>query len=140
MKELSIETIERWLKDSDWHVRAAAMNACQGKDVPLIRTIEPPDKVYKKCLGGVIVVATIPTDAQVRGAYGDKCRCNKAKIVDIIGEVMGERVGISRYNKKTIYRIGDNVEIADFDYSNDRCASGFHFFCTMQEAINYDFS
>ena len=35
MKELSIETIERWLKDTDWRVRAAAMTACQGKDVPL---------------------------------------------------------------------------------------------------------
>jgi hypothetical protein len=28
-KELSIETIERWLKDEDWRVRAAAMNACR---------------------------------------------------------------------------------------------------------------
>lgn len=46
-KELSIETIERGLKDEDWRVRAAAMNACNGKDV--------------------IVVAEIPNDAQVRG-------------------------------------------------------------------------
>ena len=139
-KDVPLDIIERWLKDSDWRVRAAAMNACQGKDVPLIRTIEPPEKVYKKCIGGVIVVATIPADAQVRGTHGDKCRCNKAKIVDIIGEVMGERVGISQYDKKTIYCIGDDVEITDFDYSNERCASGFHFFCTMQEARNYDFS
>ena len=34
-KLLSIETIERWLKDSDWRVRTAAMNACAGRDVPL---------------------------------------------------------------------------------------------------------
>ena len=32
-KELSIEIIERWLKDSDCDVRQAAMNACNGKDV-----------------------------------------------------------------------------------------------------------
>lgn len=34
-KEISLETIERWLKDSNCDVREAAMNACQGKDVPL---------------------------------------------------------------------------------------------------------
>lgn len=32
---LSLDIIERWLKDSDWRVRTAAMNACNGKDVPL---------------------------------------------------------------------------------------------------------
>lgn len=35
MKELSLETIERGLKDSDWRVRTAAMNACAGRDIPL---------------------------------------------------------------------------------------------------------
>ncbi len=34
-KQLSLEMIEAWLKDSDWRVRQAAMNACQGRDVPL---------------------------------------------------------------------------------------------------------
>jgi len=34
-KEISLEIIEKWLKDSDWRVRSAAMNACNGKDVPL---------------------------------------------------------------------------------------------------------
>ena len=34
-KQLSLETIERGLKDTDWCVRSAAINACQGKDVPL---------------------------------------------------------------------------------------------------------
>ena len=31
----SLEVIERWLKDEDWRVRAAAMNACQGREVPI---------------------------------------------------------------------------------------------------------
>ena len=34
-KKLSIEVIEKGLKDEDCDVRQAAMNACQGKDVPL---------------------------------------------------------------------------------------------------------
>lgn len=34
MKELSLDTIKKWLRNEDWRIRAAAMNACQGKDVP----------------------------------------------------------------------------------------------------------
>ena len=138
-KDVPLETIERWLKDSDWRVRTAAMNACQanGIEPPIIRTIEPPAEVYKKCFGGVIVCASIPTDAQVRGSYGSKCRASKAVITSVIGDVAGEPVGISTYDKKTTYYEGDEVEITDFDYSNEKCSTGFHFFCTQTEAENY---
>ena len=167
-KDVPLEVIERWLKDSDWRVRAAAMNACNGKDVPLevierglkdsdcdvraaamnaciesgipiptIRTFEPPNRVYKKCVADVIVVAEIPKDAQIRGRIGDKCRTNKAKIVDVIGNFCGENVGISIYDKTTTYYAGDEIEVDDFDYSNEECSTGFHFFCTREEAENY---
>ena len=167
-KKLSIEVIEKWLNDSDWRVREAAMNACNGRDVPLeviekglndsdydvrkaamnackkagipiptIRTIEPPQKVYKKCVGGVIVVAEIPKDAQVRGETTGKCRTNKAKIIDIIGDFAGEKVGISIWDKTTTYFIGDDIEIDDFDMSDEECSTGFHFFCTIEQAQNY---
>nr|DAI48842.1 MAG TPA: non-SMC mitotic condensation complex subunit 1 [Caudoviricetes sp.] len=167
-KELSLETIERWLKDGDWRVRAAAMNACQGKDVPLetierglkdgdcdvraaamnackangmdipiIRTVEPPETVYKKCFGGVIVCAHIPEDAQIRGTVGRKCRANKAVITGVIGTLGGEPVGISLFDKKTTYYEGDEIEIENFDFSNEECSAGFHFFCTKAEAEEY---
>jgi len=168
MKELSIETIERGLKDQDWRVRAAAMTACQGKDVPLetierwlkdqdcdvraaamtacqangiklpvIRTIDPPKTVYKKCVGGVIVCAEIPEDAQVRGSVGRKCRASKAYITDIIGEIAGEKVGISKYDMRTTYFAGDEVIVENFDFSDEECSTGYHFFCTIEEARNY---
>lgn len=167
-KEISLDTIERGLKDSDWRVRAAAMNACQGRDVPLdtierwlkdsdrdvraaamnvcqtnglpvpiIRTIEPPDLVYKKCIGGIIVVASIAEDAQVRGGIGRKCRASKATIKDVIGDLFGEKVGISKYDAKTLYFEGDEVEIENFDFSDAECSTGFHFFCTREEAERY---
>ena len=70
-KDVPLEVIERGLKDADCDVRSAAMNACQvrGVPIPVIRTVEPPDTVYKKCVGSVIVCATIPKDAQVRGNF-----------------------------------------------------------------------
>lgn len=125
------------LKDEDWRVRSAAMNACQGKGVPLYRMVNPEENVYKKCLNNVIVVAQIPPDAQTRGGEGRKCRANKAKIVDIIGDLCGEKIGLSTYDNNTTYEIGDEVFIPDFDYSEEECAPGFHFFLTLEEAQNY---
>ena len=166
-KSLSLEIIEKWLKDSDWRVRQAAMNACNGRDVPLEiieiglkdsdcdvrqaamnacngrdvlikRTIDPPEKVYKKCWNDVIVVAHIPDDAMVRGLVGNKCRASKAEIIDILGDFGGEKIGISLYDGQTCYYIGDTIEIDDFDMSFKECSTGFHFFCSKKEANDYN--
>ena len=166
-REVPIDVIERGLKDADWRVRQAAMNACQGREVPIdvierglkdadcdvrqavhqiakergmevcFRTFDPPALVYKKCEAGVIVVARIPEDAEVRGNPNGKCRANKAEIVEIIGNYCGEPVGISKYDGTTWYYAGDVVEVEDFDYSNEECSTGFHFFCTKSQAENY---
>ena len=137
-RQIPLDVIERWLKDDDWRVRKAAMNACNGRsDIPVIRTIAPPKRVYKKCLGGVIVCAKIPNNAQVRGSYGSKCRTNKAIITNVIGDFCGEKVGISHFDKKTTYYVGDEIEIESFDYSCKECSTGFHFFCTLEEAKEY---
>ena len=165
-REVPLEVIEKGLKDGDCDVRQAAMNACQGREVPLeviekwlkegycdvrqaaykiakergmnvcYRTFDPPALVYKKCEADVIVVAKIPEDAEVRGNPEGKCRTNKAEIVKIIGDFCGEPVGISKYDG-TWYYAGDVVEVEDFDYSNEECSTGFHFFCTRKQAEAY---
>ena len=138
-KDVPLEVIERGLKDTSWRVRAAAMTACQanGINLPVIRTIDPPKTVFKKCIGGVIVCAEIPSDAQIRGSVGNKCRASKAHIVEIIGEIAGEKVGISKHDMKTTYFIGDDVDVQNFDFSNEECSTGYHFFCTIEEARRY---
>jgi hypothetical protein len=138
-RDVPLEVIERWLTDGDWRVRAAAMNACieNGMDVPLIRTIEPPDMVYKKCVGSVIICASIPNNAQIRGSINGKCRANKAIITDVIGDFCGEQVGISIHDRTTVYYVGDEIEIEDFDFSNEECSTGFHFFCKRELAEKY---
>ena len=138
-REVPLEIIEKGLQDSNWRVRIAAMNACRANNipVPVIRTIEPPELVYKKCIGGIIVIASIPKDAQVRGDFNRKCRASKAVIKQVIGNLCGEPVGISKYDLRTLYYAGDEVEIDDFDFSDEKCSTGFHFFCTMKEAKNY---
>ena len=135
-REVPLEFIEKGLRDADWRVRQAAMTACQGKDA-ISRTFEPPKEVYKKCFGGVIVCAHIPADAHIRGAEGRKCRASKAEIKRVIGNVCGEPVGISKHDMKTLYYEGDIVDIPDFDLSLEECSTGFHFFCSRIEAENY---
>jgi len=138
-KDVPLEIIEKWLKDSDWRVRSAAMNACKnnGIEIPVTRTIEPPEYVYKKCLCGIIVVATIPKNAHVRGSVNSKCRASEAIIVDICGDICGEKIGISMHDPKTMYEIGDHVIIDNYDFSDNECSTGYHFFCTKREAENY---
>ena len=142
-----MDIIQKGIKDSDWRVRAAAIEACNGdmdiiqslidKSDSLFRTFNPPKKVYKKCIGDVIVIAEIPEDAFIRGSYSTKCRTNKAKIIDILGDICGEKVGISYYDNEVWYQIGDEIVIEDFDFSNEECAPGFHFFCSEGMAREY---
>ncbi len=129
-KDVPLEIIERGLKDSDCDVRKTAMKIYKERGIsfPVIRTIEPPKTVFKKCLGQVIVCATIPDDAEVRGTAGHKCRTNKAIITKVIGDFGGEPVGVSAYDKVTTYYEGDIIEVDDFDYSIEECSTGFHFF------------
>lgn len=142
---IPFDTIKKWLNDDCCYVRKAAMQYAKNNNLDIeniyvpYRTIEPPRRVYKKCMGDVIVVATIPDDAEVRGGYHTKCRTNKAKIIDIIGTFNGEKVGVSRYNMTTTYFIGDEIYIDDFDLSEDECSTGFHFFCDIEQAKNYKF-
>jgi len=140
-REIPIEIIQAWMKDSDRRVRTAAMNQYKqrGIQIPITRTFEPPATVYKKCLGGVIVYASIAKDAQVRGAVGKKCRTNKATITNVLGTIAGEYVGISKYDMRTTYYAGDDVYVPDFDFSTEECSTGFHFFCSLEEAEAYNF-
>ena len=138
-KQIPLEIIEKGLHDSDCDVRTAAIHCCKAWNipVPVTRTIEPPETVYKKCVGGVIVCAHIPEDAEVRGSFGNKCRASKAIITNVIGDFCGEPVGISMHDNTVCYYAGDEIEIDDFDYSDWECSAGFHFFCMREEAENY---
>ena len=139
--DIPLEWIKNALGDEDEEIREAAIHYFKAWNLPIpsIRTFEPPAVVYKKCFNNVIVCAEIPADAQVRGAEGYKCRADKAKIIDIIGDVYGERVGVSTYDCSTLYFVGDEIEIEDFDCGDEECSTGFHFFCTREEAENYFF-
>ena len=98
------------------------------------KVLDEPLTGYKKTREGVVITAEIPAGAIVFCINGSKCRTNKAKITDMDGH----EVLHSSYDNSFEYRLGQEIEIKDFNLMyNVECASGFHFFRTRKEAEEY---
>ena len=98
------------------------------------KVLDEPLTGYKKTKEGVVITAEIPVGAIVFCINGSKCRTNRAKITDIDGH----DVLHSSYDNSFEYRLGQEIEIKDFNLMyNVECASGFHFFRTRKEAEEY---
>ena len=95
---------------------------------------------YKKA-SGYIIELEICADAKRSSATSRKCRCSKAKVLSIT-HLDGSDGGLtevrSNYSKEFIYRVGETVEVPDFDDNRwNECAAGIHFFITRDEAVKY---
>ena len=94
---------------------------------------------YKRC-GNCIVELLIPEDAKRSSATTRKCRASKAKVLSIENLENGKNMNevCSGYDKTFIYKVGETVEVKNFDENRwKECSTGIHFFITRQEAINY---
>ena len=95
---------------------------------------------YKKCRGNRIVELLITEDAKRSSATSRKCRASKAKVLSItnIQATKNYEVAVSHFDLGFIYRVGDIVEVDDFDNDRwDTCSTGIHHFLTREEAVNY---
>ena len=95
---------------------------------------------YKKAKG-LIIKLEICEDALRSSATSRKCRCSKAKVLEI-QEVNGDRSRVksvsSSYDENFIYTVGETVEVNNFDTNRwNECAPGIHFFITRDEAVKY---
>ena len=88
-----------------------------------------------------IVKLQIPEDARRSSAGGEKCRCDKAYVVEI-QNADGTKADIetihSDHDANFVYTVGATVEVSDFD--GDRwngCAPGIHFFIDRRAAVEY---
>lgn len=88
----------------------------------------------------VIVKLLIPNDAKRTSAFSSKCRCSKAKVLEI-QDIEGNQLTVpvySGYDKTFVYEVGKTVYPNRFDDNRwHECANGIHFFVNKQEAINY---
>ena len=95
---------------------------------------------WKKCLDDTIVKLLIPEDAKRSSATTRKCRCDKARVLEIWDE-NGEPIQKARSSRSPnfVYRVGETVSVPDFDEDRrHECAPGIHFFITRREAELYD--
>jgi hypothetical protein len=98
---------------------------------------------YKKARYGYIVKLQICEDAKRSSATTKKCRCSKALVL-AIENMDGSDSGLqeieSNFDPSFIYRVGEIVEVSDFDDNRwNGCAPGIHFFVDRQDAVEYEF-
>jgi hypothetical protein len=95
---------------------------------------------WKKA-SGYIVKLQIPEDARRSSAGGEKCRCDKAYVVEI-QNIDGTKADIetvhSSHDANFVYTVGATVEVSDFDGDRwNECAPGIHFFIDRRAAVEY---
>ena len=95
---------------------------------------------FKKA-GRYIIELFIPSNAKRCSATSRKCRCSKAKVISIT-TLSGDKTNItevhSNYDPNFIYKLGEYVEVKNFDDNRwNECSTGIYFFITRQEAVNY---
>ena len=112
------------------------------KNIPFIPMACPDTGAfigYKKA-SGYILKLEILQDARRSSSTSRKCRCDKAKVLEIqnlYGDIANVKEVKSNYNKNFIYRLGEIVEEPNFCEDRWECAEGIHFFINRQEAVEY---
>ena len=96
---------------------------------------------YKKAGCEKIVKIQICEDAKRSSATTKKCRCSKALVLaieNIDGSDSGLQEIESGFDHCFVYRIGEIVEVLDFDDNRwNECAPGIHFFTDRQDVVEY---
>ena len=122
-------------------LREANLRGAENLNLPIACPEEGSFIGFKKCRNELIVKLEIPADALRSSATTRKCRCSKAKVLSITNtDGSDANIGAvaSKYDKNFIYKVGETVEVHNFNADRwNECSTGIHFFITRQEAVNY---
>ena len=97
-------------------------------------------KAKTKDKEAVIIKLLITEDALRSSATTRKCRCSKAKVLSItsLDKAKSYKEAYSKQDNTFIYRVGEIVEVKDFDTNRwKECSTGIHHFITRKEAVEY---
>ena len=130
------------------NLEGANLSGADLRDAKINFHIACPEKgsfiAFKKAgnnYNNYIVELLIPEDARRCSATSKKCRCDKAKVLSITkldGTSDGVDIVYSIYDETFAYKIGETVEVKNFDDNRwNECSTGIHFFLTRQEAVEY---
>lgn len=126
----------------DANLRGADLHCA--KNEPFIPISCPSDGSFIgwKKIRDCLVKLLIPEDAKRSSATTNKCRCDKAKVLEIIDLTTNEHLDkiINEEYAKCVYRVGKMVYPDKFDKNRwEECSHGIHFFINKQEAVEYGF-
>ena len=116
----------------------------EAANIPFIPMACPDTGVFSawKKANGYIVKLEIPADARRSSASGRKCRCDKAKVIEIQktdGSPSELKKVESNHDRNFVYRVGEIAKEPEYDEDRwNECAPGIHFFINRQEAVDYD--
>ena len=123
------------------NISYAKINANTKIDYPIACSETGSFIGYKKACYEKIVKIQICEDAKRSSATTKKCRCSKALVLaieNIDGSDSGLQEIESGFDHCFVYRIGEIVEVPDFDDNRwNECAPGIHFFMDRQNAVEY---
>ena len=120
------------------YLRSANLSGAKISSLTCGITLNCPEEgafiAFKKCKGKIVKLL-ITEDASRLSATTYKCRANKAKVLEIEGGLSEIR---SDYDSNFIYKVGEIVEVHDFDENRwNECSSGIHFFMSKEMAKQY---
>ena len=121
------------------YLSRANLSGAKGAELVIAQTrILPEGSIigYKKVRtpeGTGIVVLQIPPYAKRSHAFGRKCRCEFAEVIEA-----PEGAYTSEHGPLTKYKVGEIVKPDKWDDNwQDECSNGIHFFITKLEAEAY---
>ena len=110
--------------------------------MPFIPTYLPDGEfIAWKKLSGLIVKLKILEDSIRSRASGDKCRCDKALVLEF-QNLDGSKSDLKTYTNNSYaectYTVGKMVKADKWDGNRwNECSNGIHFFIDRQSAVNY---
>ena len=113
------------------------------KNIPFTPTYLPEGEFigWKKLPNGIMVKLKILEDSKRSRANGDKCRCDKALVLEfqnIDSTPSNEKEYTSNVYAKCTYKVGEIVYADSWDDNRwNECSHGIHFFITRREAVEY---
>ena len=112
------------------------------KNIPFIPLACPSDGAFIgwKKVNKCIVKLLILEDAKRSSATTNKCRCDKAKVLEITSMETNEHL-VEITNTEyapCVYKVGEMVFPDSFNDDRwNKCSHGIHFFINRQEAVEY---
>ena len=118
-------------------------NFNKAKIIPFIPTYLPEGEFigWKKLSSGIIVKLKILEDSKRSRATGDKCRCDKALVMefqDEDGDKLDDTIHTNTNHKGCVYTLGEVVYADSWDDNRwNECTHGIHFFIDRESAVKY---